>query len=258
MAADRPTAAGSQPPEDQRAGLLEACFVFASLWSLGAHLTAKGREVTDAFFRALSAGEDPSGEGGSRGPASALLLGLPRCDTVWDLVFSLPEGRWGRWDALLERPKLHADAPLHSVLVPTVETLQRERVVASLLRRAHHVLVTGPTGTGKTVLLRRITSEVLPADRFASYGVGFSARTSANQAQDVVDSKLTRRRAGEFGPPVGKRAVLVLDDLNMPAPVGEHAAAALSSHTKLFLTCPPPCVLRNASGLSPPWSCCAS
>ena len=54
------------------------------------------------------------------------------------------------------------------------------------------MLCVGPTGTGKTLtasdkLLRKMPKSYL------SHFINFSARTSANQTQDIIDSKLDKR-----------------------------------------------------------------
>jgi len=80
-------------------------------------------------------------------------------------------------------------------------------------------LFCGQTGTGKSVYIKNVLASQLPSD-FAVIEVGFSAQTSAQQTQDIIDAKLERRRKGVFGPKVGTaqgKAVLFVDDLNMPS-----------------------------------------
>uniref|UniRef100_A0A8B9RJH5 Dynein, axonemal, heavy chain 1 n=1 Tax=Astyanax mexicanus TaxID=7994 RepID=A0A8B9RJH5_ASTMX len=77
------------------------------------------------------------------------------------------------------------------------------------------VLCIGPTGTGKTLTMSDKLLNNMPAE-YITHFLTFSARTSANQTQDLIDSKLDKRRKGVFGPPLGKYFIFFIDDLNMP------------------------------------------
>ncbi len=80
-----------------------------------------------------------------------------------------------------------------------------------------HILVTGDTGTGKSISVNQKLLHGLDGDKYQNILVNYSAQTSANQVQDTIDAKLDKRRSKVYGPPLGKKVVLFVDDLNMPA-----------------------------------------
>ena len=101
------------------------------------------------------------------------------------------------------------------LVVPTSETLKQEFFLKLAIKHEFPITLVGPTGTGKTFLTCGLIAS-LSTEKFINNIVNFSARTNVNYTQDVIMSKLDRRRKGVYGPPLGKKFIVFCDDINMP------------------------------------------
>lgn len=77
-------------------------------------------------------------------------------------------------------------------------------------------LLFGPTGTGKTFYIKNYMMNKLSLDKYVPSFVTFTIQTSANFTQEIILSKLIKRKRGVYGPPTGKVCVIFVDDMNMP------------------------------------------
>ncbi len=73
----------------------------------------------------------------------------------------------------------------------------------------------GATGTGKTVVVTRTLLEGL-SENWHNHMMSLSARSTANALQDSIDHRFEKRRKGVYGPPLGSRMAVFVDDMNMP------------------------------------------
>lgn len=110
---------------------------------------------------------------------------------------------------------LPATAKASELIIQTSEMSIQHFFMKHFMTRAIPILFVGPTGTGKSaIVLDYLVS--LPREKYMENVVNFSARTNAPQTQEIVMSKLDRRRKGVYGPVMGKKCVLFVDDLSMP------------------------------------------
>ncbi|KAG2485619.1 hypothetical protein HYH03_015682 [Edaphochlamys debaryana] len=195
-------------------GMLPSLMLFAVVWSLGASCDKAGRAQFDAWLRHQVTDWLPLREGAM----------FPEGSSVYDWVYDTTGefsgedgggGGWVGWMSTVPEFKCDPDRPFSDIIVPTADTVRYTYLVDRLVAAHRHVLCVGETGTGKTLnvankLLNDMPPEVQPLF------MTFSARTSANQTQDILDGKMDKRRKGVYGPPAGKRYVVFVDDLNMP------------------------------------------
>jgi dynein heavy chain len=200
---------------------IENIFVFSLVWSIAGIIDGPSRPKFDQFFRQICTAKAPRGYekvDGVFGEQVMFEKFFPEEATVFEYTFSLQKHNWITWmDTIAkEDTVIPPDAEFSSIIVPTLDTARYTSLLETLLTHNVPLLYVGPTGTGKTAYVQKHVLK-LPSDAWASIFLNFSAQTSANQSQDIVDSKLDKRRKGVFGPPMGKRTVIFVDDLNMPA-----------------------------------------
>ncbi|CAF1149286.1 unnamed protein product [Adineta steineri] len=220
---DKPAA----PEAAERVGdLIEPWFIFSLIWSVGASCDNDSRRKFSEWLR-QKLEHDP------------IKLAIPAAGLVYDYVFddggivtpseeqkaNEEEGgddskkrqpRWKHWLADLPPFQISHDAKFSDILVPTIDNIRNAHVIEMLLRMDRPVLCVGPTGTSKTLTVADKLMRSMPKE-FSPEFIVFSAKTNANQTQDLIDSKLDKRRRGIYGPPLGKVFLFFIDDLNMPA-----------------------------------------
>ncbi|KAG8459256.1 hypothetical protein KFE25_014101 [Diacronema lutheri] len=209
-------------PVKEAAVWVESLFLFALVWGVAAVLDAPSRAAFNVFFRQLCAGKPPKPYDkvdGTFGSAAKLSAMLPDGEaSVYDYAFSKAKGRWTLWTEAITRDDMRIadDAEFANIIVPTIDTVRYSALLEALVTHGKATLLIGPTGTGKSVYVQQKLLHGLSADKYAALFVNFSAQTSANQTQDIIDSKVDKRRKGVYGPPSGRKMAVFVDDLNMP------------------------------------------
>ncbi|XP_052780138.1 dynein axonemal heavy chain 12-like isoform X1 [Mya arenaria] len=199
------------------------CVVLFSIpWSIGAVVDVDGRHKFDAFFKDLLAGKM------EQHPIPKAInkfdVPIPTEQGVYDIFFEQKgRGSWKHWNELLKgvEPK---SKKIRDMLVPTMDTARYRYIMELCIDHSSKtrsgtfrpLLFVGPTGTGKSVYVQDKLMHDLPKEKFLPAFVNFSAQTSANQTQNIIMSRLDKRRKGVYGPQMGKRAIIFVDDLNMP------------------------------------------
>ena len=92
-------------------------------------------------------------------------------------------------------------------------------LLRTLLEVDHSVLFTGVTGVGKSVMMSSALRSFADEDEatFVPVILSFSAQTAAADTQLLLESKLEKKRKTRLCAPHGKKIVIMIDDINMPA-----------------------------------------
>uniref|UniRef100_A0A3Q0KRH4 Dynein axonemal heavy chain 7 n=2 Tax=Schistosoma mansoni TaxID=6183 RepID=A0A3Q0KRH4_SCHMA len=195
---------------------LQTSIVFGIVWGIGGCLDYNSRQKFDHFLRNLLSGTNEK-HPLPKELGQKLDFPFPESGLVYDYYYKFKSrGSWRHWNEKNKTDDQVSDRKIREIIVPTMDTARYKFIVDLCMKKHRPLLYVGPTGTGKSVYVQEKLMREIDKDKYVAYFVNFSAQTSANQTQFIVMSKIDRRRKGVYGPPIGKTAVLFVDDLNMP------------------------------------------
>lgn len=206
---------------------LETSFLFSLAWSVGTLLTTE--TLRDKFHHLLIHLFSPGASkevlhhkyglskrysiSTSASESQEYFPGFEENLTMFD-YFLAPDFTWRSWTSAL--PLLEVNPHLteiYQIIVPTVATQSTQRLLDLLSR--HNVLIYGASGTGKTM---SITDNLLRRSAGESEHVSFALtiHISPQRTRSIIDTRLEKRRRGIYGPRMGKKLTVFVDDLNLP------------------------------------------
>ncbi|KAG8227082.1 hypothetical protein J437_LFUL007419 [Ladona fulva] len=204
---------------------LEGVFFFSCMWSLGGPLDADSRAKFEVIFRGLLQKEFPATLKEELDltldippPTKPYIFPIPSQGSIFDYKFIKEgKGKWRLWEEeLSSAPPIPRDISVNQIIVPTIETIRNMGLMSIILTHQIPLIFVGPTGTGKSAYIMDFLLNKADSKLYQPLFINFSAQTSANQVQENIMSKLDKRRRGVFGPTLGKKCVIFIDELNMP------------------------------------------
>ncbi|XP_025831878.1 dynein heavy chain 7, axonemal-like [Agrilus planipennis] len=215
---------------------VEGLFFFSCIWSMGGTLDGASRAKFNVIFRGLLERDFPKSLIEQMGypysidkPDKPYIFTIPQNSTVFDFRYIKEgKGKWKLWtDELLVAPPIPRDLPVNQIIVITVETIRNMALMHLLVSHYKAMMVVGPTGTGKSVYVTEYLLKKMNKEAFTPLFINFSAQTSANQTQNIIMSKLDKRRkvmlwhldtrgfSKDFDPVIGQIVQATLDIYKM-------------------------------------------
>ena len=183
---------------------LSYLFLFCFVWGLGGNLVDKDQAAFDTLAREAF--------------SDIKAVKIPSAGTVYDYFVNMNEGSpaLDNWETIVPQFTYNQEVPFFDLLVPTASTVKFSFLLETLALAGKAVLFTGLTGVGKSVIARECLKQLQANRNVVPVPINFSAQTSSQRTQEIIESKLEKKRKNIMGAPNNKRIVIFVDDLNMP------------------------------------------
>jgi dynein heavy chain len=104
---------------------------------------------------------------------------FPAEKLVYDYYFDKNTKAWVNWFETIPEYNVDISQQYSEIVVPTLDSIRMKWHVKNLLMAKGHVMIPGPTGTGKSVNTFEMLTYEMP-EEFLTLTRTFSAQTSAN------------------------------------------------------------------------------
>ncbi|XP_013187525.2 dynein axonemal heavy chain 12 [Amyelois transitella] len=203
---------GEEDTRYTRTWYLASCMT-AFVWGVGGILNTDSREKFDEVVK-----EYFRGEKGIPADMDRLDVSVPAEGMLIDHYYMYKgKGCWKPWAEAVKAVQVKEQINLLQTVIPTLETEKYIFLLKLHSKFLKPILLIGPTGTGKSFYVQNFLMNNLDMEKYTPGFITFTTTTSANQTQDLVISKLVKRRKNNYGPTKGKQAIIFIDDMNMPA-----------------------------------------
>ncbi|KAL4700985.1 hypothetical protein H8959_014989 [Pygathrix nigripes] len=209
--------------------LLECYFLEALYCSLGASLLEDGRMKFDEYIKRLASLSTVDTEGVWANPGE-----LPgQLPTLYDFHFDNKQNQWVPWSKLVPE-YIHApERKFIDILVHTVDTTRSTWILEQMVKIKQPVIFVGESGTSKTATTQNFLKNLSEETNIVLM-VSFSSRTTSMDIQRNLEANVEKRTKDTYGPPMGKRLLVFMDDMNMPR-VDEYGTQQPIALLKLLL-----------------------
>ncbi|KAG5886035.1 hypothetical protein JTB14_000014 [Gonioctena quinquepunctata] len=196
---------------------IQATIIQAGASGLGAILDTSSKQKFDEFYKSLWKGQIAD----HPHPKSLekLEVSIPQEGLIYDYQYMYKQrGNWKLVQDILKTEKIRESPYLHEFLVPTGDTLKCNNIIDMFLKNNQHLLFIGPSGTGKSAIIEDALIHRVNGRKFESSHINFNLNLDSRMVQQFVLSKMNRRKIGLFTPPLGKKFLLFIDNLNLISP----------------------------------------
>ena len=193
--------------DEQKISLLNCCFAWSYAWGIGGSLHTSGKDRLDTIIR-----------------DQFKSAGIPSSFTAFDYWFDMKKTQTFKpWTEKVQSFAYSKDLSYFDLMVPTQDTTKYGYCMDHLTAIEKCLFFTGSSGIGKTAIIGNRLADQKEKELIVPININMSAQTTSLRTQQSIDDKLEKKSRTRYGAPPGKKIIVFVDDINMPA-VEEYGA----------------------------------